>query len=266
METVLPPVETTEASAPAVETPQTEPEVKAEEPKPEKTPEQRELERARRKIDRLYRQREEARIEIQTLRGSKQDLTSGRNPTTNEPESVDSEKLTLSREELQELIDRRANELAPTLKKQHDEIEHRRKAIDGLAKSWGKEKFDTLARDLSEAFDGLVDGAGKPKAAAGAIFEADEPAALIEYLADPDNADEAEALSRMSAVQAGRAIGKLELKLQEKAKAKPQPSKAAPPIEASRGSGSAPSMPSDSDSVEIWLKKERARMASLKRA
>jgi hypothetical protein len=257
-----------EVSAPEVQEPKTETtdapiegETKAEEAKPEKTPEQRELDRTRRKLDRVYRQREEARAELRLLQ--QQGLTRQPIARTNEPESTDSDTLTLSRAELQQQIQDEARKLAPSIQAQQAEIEHRQKVIDGLAKSWGKDKFDSYAESLADAFDGLVDRDQRPKPAVDAIFEADKPSALIEYLADPDNADEAESLSRMSAVSAGRFVAKLEAKLAEKAKAKPQPSKAAAPIEPVRGSGVASSLPSDSDSAEVWAKKERARMAAL---
>ena len=203
-------------------------EPKAEEkPKPEKTPEQRALERAERKIDRLVRQREELRAQL-----TREPIAS-----TNGPESDDSEALTLSRAELQALVDKRAKEIAPRISEQQTEIEHRRKVVGELAKTWGQEKFDALAADLDEALGGLADRSGKPKPATDAIFEADEPRALIEYLADPDNADEAEAIARMSPIQVGRAIAKLESKLAAKPVEKPQASKAPAPIERVNGQG-----------------------------
>lgn len=227
----------------------------AEQPKKEKSPEERELDRARRKIDRLYRQREELRAKLN------QGLQNEQNPARNHSES-DSEPLTLSRAELQELIDKRANELAPEIKNQQAEIEHRRKVISDLEKSWGKPKFDSLAEQLNEAFDGLTDRQGRPKPATDAIFETDEPSKLIEYLSDPDNADEAEAISRMGALQAGRAIAKLETTLKEKPKDKPQPSKVPPPIEEIKGSG-APSPKNLSDlSMTDFFKRRRAQIAN----
>ncbi len=51
----------------------------------------------------------------------------------------------------------------------------------------GRQKFDAYASDLDDAFGGLVGQDGKPKPATDAIFESEMPAALIEYLADPEN-------------------------------------------------------------------------------
>ena len=87
-----------------------------------------------------------------------------------------------------------------------------------------------------------------PKPATDAIFEADDPKAVIEFLTDPDNADEAERIARLSPLQAGKAIAKLEVKLAEdKAKAKPKASNAPRPIEAVRGGGVPKGMPDPSN-------------------
>lgn len=227
-----------------------------EEAKPEKTPEQREIERSRRKIDRLVRQREELRAQLNgRLQESPIDDT---NRTTQD----DSETLSLSRAELQRLVKEEASRLAPVVKEQQAEIEHRQSVMQSLAKTWGQERFDELASDLDEVFSGLADRSGKPKPATDAILEADEPAAVIEYLANPDHADEAEVISRMGPIQAGRAIAKLEAKLQAaRAEAKPKKSSAPAPIEASRGQGTAPSgyHPNMTDAqYAAWRKSQRS--------
>lgn len=227
----------------------------AEQPK-QKTPEEREIARLRRANSRLLQQRAELRA-----RNSDAPLTREPIARDNGAPQSDNETLSLSRQELNDLIDKEARKLAPQIKQQETEIEHRRAIVAGLAKEWGKEKFDALASELDDAFDGLVDDNGRPKPAADAIFESEDARALIEYLADPDHADEAEAIGRLSAVAAGRAITKLEAKLAaDKAKDKPQPSKVAAPIEQVRGAGVVNSLPNDTDSVETWVKKERARL------
>lgn len=224
--------------------------------KVEKSPEQREIERLRRGIDRKTRQLAEARANSQHQQG--QDLRQPGTREQNPSQQVDDEPLTLSRSELQKHIEQEARKLAPTLKQQHDEIEHRRGVVESLAKDWGQEKFDAYASDLDDVFGGLTDRTGRPKPATDAIFESDEPRALIEYLADPDNATEAENIGRMSAVQAGRAIAKLEAKLATaKAKEKPQRSNAPEPIERVNGQGSAKSGPDPSDASYMdWKMKQ----------
>lgn len=203
----------------------------AKEAKPERTPEEREHLRQERKISRLLQQRADLRAKLAGL-------TPAQEEAHNQEEQSDNEKLSLSRKELSELVDKEARKLAPTLKQQETEIEHRRSVVARLAKEWGQEKFDSYASDLDDAFDGLADADKKPKPAVDAIFESPDPASLIAYLADPDHADEAEAIARMTATQAGRAITKLEDKLAAKrAEAKPQESKVPAPIEAIRGDG-----------------------------
>jgi hypothetical protein len=123
-------------------------------------------------------------------------------------------------------------------------IEHRQGIVKALAKEWGQEEFDAKASELDEVFGGLADAQGRPKPATDAIFEADNPKAVIEYLTDPDNADEAERIARLPAVRAGREIARLEAKLEaEKAKAKPKPSNAPKPLEAVKGGGVPSGMP-----------------------
>jgi hypothetical protein len=208
------------------------------EPAKERSPEEQERIRANRRIERLIRKNGElkARLEASSQR---ENFTPSQSRATNPPEShSDNETLQLSRAEIQQLIEQEARKLAPSIKAREAEIEQRRAIVDGLAKDWGQAKFDSLSASLDEAFDGLTAN-GRPKPAVDAIFESDSPRALIEYLADPDHADEAEAISRMSAIAAARAITKLEAKLAaEKAKDKPQPSKAGSPIEPLKGQGS----------------------------
>lgn len=203
--------------------------------KPEKTPEQREIDRLRRGLDRKTRQREEARAEAEYLR---QQLTQGRGNADNQATADDSEPLTLTRAQIDEMVNAKAKQLAPTLNNQAAEVQRRQGVIESLAKTWGKERFDEVASDLDEAFGGLTDRSGNPKSAIEAIFEADDPAKVIEWLSSPDNIDEAERISKLSAVQAGKAIAQLEIKLAaETQKAKPKASKSPAPLESIRGGG-----------------------------
>ena len=261
-DTALPVVdESTAASAQAVPDAPADTEVKVEapaEPKHEKTPEQRELDRMRRGIDRKTRQAAEARAELEQAR---QELDRLRKPAigdTNGQSRDDSDSLSLSRAQLAELVKAEAAKLAPTITQQKAEIEHRQSVVASLSKQWGSEKFDALAADLDEAIGGLADRSGRPKPVADAIFESESPAAIIEYLADPENADEADRLAQMTPIQVGRAIGRLEAKLSTKP-AKPEPSKAPKPLEALRGTGAAsnddPSTMSDKQFAE-WRKRQ----------
>jgi hypothetical protein len=220
-------------------------------PKAEKTEAEREADRLRRAIDRKTRQREEARAEAALLRAENERLRTTQSRATNTPE--DEEPLTLSRAELAQMVKSEAEKLAPTLKQKTAEIEHQEKVVESLRKELGNEGLQSLIGDLNEAFDGALTG-NKPCAAADAIFDAEDPQAVIKYLADPENADEAEAISRMNERQAGRAIAKLEIKLeQSKAAAKPQRSKAPEPVEPARGSGAISTMP-DPSNTKAWIR------------
>jgi hypothetical protein len=223
----------------------------AEPAKKEKTPEEREIARLRRGIDRKTRQLAEARAAMQS--NAPQAAVTREQPTgTNTATQADDEPIKLSRAELAQLVKQEAEKLAPTIRSQQAEIEHRKSVVDGLAKEWGQEKFDTFASELDDVLGGLAGRDGKPKPATDAIFESEMPKALIEYLTDPDNAKEAEALSRMSAMQAGRFVAQLEAKLS--ATDKPQRSNAPAAIEPIKAAGKGTnSMPNPSD-TRAWMK------------
>ena len=226
------------------------------EARPEKTPEQRELDRARKKIDRLVRQREELRAQVPRA----QNLRPGQIAGTNQQPQDDSEPLTLTRAKLQQIVQEEAARLVPAIKEQQAETEQRQKVVASLAKSWGRERFDELAEDLDRSFGGLADAHGRPKPATDCIFEADDPAALIEYLADPENDEEAEALGRMNDRQAGRAIAKLEAKIAGRSD-KPRASNAPRPLNAVRGTGSVDKDPSAMSDPEFaaWRRRQIAQ-------
>lgn len=225
---------------------------KPEEKPPELTPEQqriKELEqrekRLQRSIDRRTRQLYEAR--------SRAGLTQPAIVDNNGDNADDSQPLSVTRAELAKYVKAEAEKLAPTLAEQRAEATRRQGVIDSLAKTWGQEKFDEVASDLDEAFGGLQDAGGRPKAAIEAVFEADDPVAVIEWLANPENSDEAERISRLSAVQAGKAIAKLELKIAAEAeKAKPKVSKAPAPLEPVKGPARINGMP-DPKNTREWM-------------
>lgn len=214
------------------------------EAKPEKTPEQREIDRLRRGIDRRTRQLSDARAQL--------DLTRPQNGVNYQNIATDSEPLSLTRAQLHELVTAEALKLAPTLSEQATEHQRRESVVQSFAKTWGQEKFDEIASDVDEAFGGLKDSSGRPKPAIEAVFEADNPAKVLEWLADPDNIDEAERIGKLSAVQAGKAITKLELKLAE-VKDKPIPSKLPPPLETIRNQGAQKTGQPDPKDARKWI-------------
>lgn len=224
--------------------------------KPEKTPEQRELERARRKIDRLTKQKYELLSQVQNRSST---------PSQGGAESDESahdDVVTLSRADYDRRVREEAERLAPTLQQQRTVEEQRRTVVQNLAQTWGQERFDEVAADLDDALGGLADVSGKPKPATEAIFEAENPAALIEYLADPDNAEQAQRLASMSAVKAGIEVAKLEAKLAAKRdEAKPKRSQVPPPIEGLRGQGTpSQSVPTDTKAYMKWADAKYGRI------
>ena len=207
-------------------------------PKKEKTFEQREIERLRRRVDNLTRKKHELLAAVQPSQQQQQHA-----------EADDDEPVSMTRAEMQRHIAEQAKQLAPALTQQRAVAEKREGIVASLERDWGTEKFNTLASDLDDVFDGLADRSGAPKPATDAIFESDNPKGLIEYLTDPDNADEAERIATMSATQAGRAIARIEDKIAAAGKAgRPKPSNAAAPLEAPRNNaGKTSSMPDPSN-------------------
>jgi hypothetical protein len=153
------------------------------------------------------------------------------------------------------MVREEATKLAPTLKEQAEEQNRRVTVLTGIEKAWGKEKFDAIASDLDDAFGGLSDTGGRPKPAIEAVFESSNPAKLIEYLADPENAEVAERLSGMSGVRAGLEVARIEAKLGTE---KPQVSKAPAPLSAVRGKGTAIGDPATMTDAEFaqWRKRQ----------
>lgn len=230
----------------------------AEPAKKEKTPEEREIARMRRALDKRTRQLYELRAQVP----SQTTVTREQGAGTTSATQADDEPVTLSRAELAQRIKQEAEKLAPTIRSRDAEMEHRQGVVDGLAKEWGQEKFNAMANELDDVLSGLADPDGRPKAATDAIFESDAPKALIEYLTDPDNADEAEELAAASPVKAGRLVAKLEAKLAATT-AKPQRSNAPTPPEPVKGGGKTTSSMPDPANTKAYMKwaneQERSR-------
>jgi hypothetical protein len=220
--------------------------------KKEKTPEQREIDRLRRRVDSLTRQKYELRAAMPAPVPQQQQSS----------QADDDEPVTLTRAELSRRIAEQAQQLAPTMREQQAQAERRHGVVTSLAQEWGQEKFDNLSAELDDAFGGLVDRSGVPRPATDAIFEADSPKDVIEYLTDPDNADEAASISQMSALQAGRAIAKIEQKIEAaKLSSKPQPSNAPAPIEPARGGGVKVEKDPEKMGTKEWMEWRNAQVA-----
>lgn len=191
----------------------------------DENPLEKQLKREQRRIQNLTRQKYELQARLEQLSS----LAPSTQKADNQGIDDDSDTLSLSKAELQRMIEQKAKELAPTIKAKEDgEAEIREKAIS-LRKTLG-DRFEELTGDLATVFD---------HDRQMLVLDADNPAALIEYLTDPDNAEEADRIARLPANRAAFAMARIEAKLASTPKPKPQISKVAAPIEPVRGGGGA---------------------------
>lgn len=255
-ETVLPSADETAVAGDQpnqVETPAEGEQTEKPEAKPEKTPEQKAIDKLERKLGRVIGQREEARAEREQLRQQIEALQRRSIDDTNRQTETDSENLTLSRAQLRQMIEAEAKKLAPTIKGEAESVAKQREVVSGLVKAWGAETFQARTNDLAEVL-----APDKQML----VLDTDNPAALIEYLTDEDNADEAEAIGKMPIGRAGYALAKIAAKIEaSKSEAKPKPSKAPQPLEAIRGNGgnTADSAPSDIRAYMKWANQKYGR-------
>lgn len=209
------------------------------EQKPEKTPAERELAKATRRINNLVRQREEARARAQQLETEFQRLR----PAADNASIETGDEVTLTRDQLKQLVQEHAKRIAPEISSQAAQQKELVAAASKLQKELGSD-WQAVTEDLASLMGDDLQLA---------VLSADAPAELARYLTDPDNSDEAEAIGRMSPIQAGRAFAKIEAKLAAKA-TKPEASKAASPLEAIRGSGGgANSRAPDPMNTKAWI-------------
>ena len=215
------------------------------EDKPEKHPLEKELAKERRRINRIVEQREQARAEAAQARAELERLRSGglQNTGADDKNSTDdAEILKIPRAELPKLAERLQSEAA-----QREEVT---KAASNMRKALGDD-FRRVTDELAEVFSADLQFA---------VAASEAPAELARYLTDPDNADEAERIARMSPYQAGRALAKIEAKLSAKDD-KPQPSKAAAPLTAVRGTGGSvvDKPPTDPKAYMKWANEKYGR-------
>lgn len=223
------------------------------EAKPEKTPEQREIDRLRRGYSRDKERIGRLNSHVQQLTETLNSLQSAQKGVNYGDNAGDSDTLSLSRDQIWKL----ARELAPSFQTEAAEDERIKGVFDGLHASLGKDETESMVHDFAEAIGGAYISKDQTRPALDAVFAADDVGKVLTYLSDPDNAAEAKRLGKLSAVQAGREIAKLEAKL---AAEKPQVSKAPAPLEPVRGGKPSSPLPQDGDSIDVWFAKERERM------
>lgn len=218
----------------------------SQEAKAEKSPLEKELAKERRRINNLVRQREEARARAQQLEAEFQRLR----PASDNASIETGDEVTLTREQLKQLVQEHAKRIAPEISSQAAQQKELVAAASKLQKELGSD-WQAVTEDLASLMGDDLQLA---------VLSADAPAELARYLTDPDNADEAEAIGRMSPIQAGRAFAKIEAKLAAKA-SKPEASKAPAPLDSVRGSGkSIGNAPSDTRAYIEWANKQYGRI------
>lgn len=246
---VLAPGDTALARQPGDEPEKVEAEGEEKPAKPPKSPEQKALEKAERKIAALYASRAEARERLRTLEEI-QGLQSRTIDGTNGEDAGDSGNLSLSRADLDRLIEERARKLAPTIKEQADVIEQRSQSAKALREELGPERFAELTDELSDVL---------PAEAQLLVLETDAPKALLEYLTDPENEAEAKRIGKMSPHQQGLRIGMLAAQLKAR-RTRPQPSNAPAPLEPVKSQGDAGVKPLAILSDDEFAKRRRAQI------
>jgi hypothetical protein len=234
------------------------------EQKPEQKPEptdaekelaalKKQLAKAEKRRDAIWAQRQEAKEEARALK-QRLGLTGDAIEDTNSTEAEDSDKLSLSRAELQRMIEREAKRLAPTIKEQADAVEQRRTVARALQEELGPDKFQELTDDLADVL---------PQEAQLLVLETESPRALIEYLTDPEHEAETKAIARLTPAQQGMRIGLLAAQLKAKrSRDKPQPSGAPQPIEPVKSQGDAGVKPLALLSDDEFAKRRKLQIAA----
>jgi hypothetical protein len=144
-------------------------------------------------------------------------------------------------------------------RQRHESVSAQQQRMAELSRKF--EAAQDAARDIHEDYDDVVGDIPKgslPMHVVEAIGESDiGPQLLYRLASDPKLAAE---IARLSPVAAARRLTRLE---DEIAKPKPQ-TKAPEPVRPLSGrTADASDMPSEKDSVDEWVRKERARMAKL---
>lgn len=186
-----------------------------------------------RERDLLAQEREQLRAELSTLKGE------GGQAQESAGKSVEE----IAEEKAREIVRSKAlNERAADVLKAGNKL-------DGF-----EEALEALREEVP-----FADRQKRPTPFFEALLDADNPAKLIHYLGT--NPEEAAEFDGLSPAQIGRRLAKLEAKLGAEVKTSqaPQPLKPVRPTAVSSG-------PSDEDSIDDWVKKERARVAAKRQA
>ncbi len=234
--------ESAEAAAPQPDDPDTK-------AKPEDTPEESEadktIRRMQRRIDRLTARNGARDYQLAQLQTELQRLM--QQPAGDEPAQPQQP----SESDLRTAIEQRAAQLRE-LERTQERVE---RVLDAGAKIAG---FDAACNAVNEEVPFYVigaDGTKRPTAFTRAVLDAERPHELLLYLGN--NLDEAAKFEGLTPEQIGRRIAHLEAKVREASKQKP--SAAPKPLQpvAARGNSTEPT---DTDSLNDWMRKEIARL------
>jgi hypothetical protein len=198
------------------------------------TPEQREIRKRDRRIERLTAKRGAAEREAEMLRQQLAEIQQ-RASRQDEGEEQPSNR-TLTEADIERIARQKADEIA----RQRAIGEKVGKVLKDGAKLEG---FSAAVDAVAEVVP-FTDRQGKPTPFIEAVLDADDPAAVFKYLGE--NPDEAESLADLTPAQLGRRLAKLEDKLSKGAKEK---SSSAPrplqPLSARNAGVSSPRTPED---------------------
>lgn len=233
----------TQNPAPVDESPEvTTPEVEAKSDEPTEEPDEgneaeKALKRMQRRIDKrtadVYRER--AAKEALAQRVAELEARAGK---TDEPTEV-ADPVALAREISRiERFAEKANDIVSRGTKAHDDFE---KAVLG---------------DLIQEVGPLVLKNGAPSPFMEVVLEAEKPEALLYHLGK--NPDLAAELADLRPTQLAKRLDRIEREIAESLK--PKSSNAPKPLEPVKPRSSGNNQPSDEDSVEVWMEKERKRM------
>lgn len=238
---------------------------------PAEKPEVKSDDKYLKRINKLTWQRSEARREAEALRRRLEELEAKSSQPAKTEEAEPKESDYQSYAEYLRAVARYETNQRLMAERKASEEKALKQTRDQYESQIAQEFQDRISefREQTEDFDDIVQGSGifdlpdspTVKAMSLAIAESDIGPQILYHLAQ--NIKEANRLTRLSPYAAAREIGKLEATLSNPKPKKP--SKAPDPITPIGGkSGVDSNLPKDSDDVETWMKKERARMRSKK--
>lgn len=212
------------------------------------TDEQKTIRKMQRRIDRLTAGRGAAAREAELLREQLQQFTQRQQQVQeDEPKAV-------SAQDIERIAADRARQL-------HQQQAIASRAQEVLKSGRSLQGFDEAVNTVAEEVP-FTDRRGMPTPFIEAVLDTDKPAELLHWLGN--NPDEAAALAALTPAQLGRRLAKLEDRIEREAKA--NTSSAPAPLKPVQSRAAPGNEPSDGDSIEDWMKKERARLKALKRA